>query len=156
MSDSWRHLGNSNTGGRYTCDINWTCPPGSNCANWHLGGCQNGCYPAGYTPYTSSFTLPGWYRIQTGSGFDYLPEGVVAQSQCGTSGTGYLIGTHPTVEEGIVTRSAGFTWDDALNCVNTIQVVNCMTEYFVYYLPEACSCAMAYCASNAVPTNLTL
>lgn len=150
LSDTWRHLGNTDNGGRYTCDVDWRCPPGGICAVQHLGG--NGNYPAGWTPYTSSFT--GWYRIITGGNFNYLPEGPVAQSQCGTYGTGYLQGTHPTAAEGIVTRTAGFTWDNALNCVVNIQVVNCNHEYYVYYLPEACACANSYCASNVVPANL--
>ena len=155
LSDAWRQVGNNNYGGSsYVCDIDWTCPAGGICKFQNIGG--NGGYPAGYTTYTSSFNGSGWYRIVVGNGFNYLPEGVVAQNQCGTHGTGYLIGTHPKITDGIVNMTVGFTWDNALNCVNNIQVANCNNQFYVYYLPEACSCANGYCASNTVPTNLLL
>ena len=48
--------------------------------------------------------LTGWYRFQGAAG-DRMADKCVPQFHCGTDAPGWLNGTHPTVAEGVVTRT---------------------------------------------------
>ena len=69
--------------------------------------------------------------------------------RCGTSWPGWLKGDHPTVEEGIVTRTVYFK--KRQNCekilVHNIKVKNC-SSFFVYLLRLTSQCPFRYCYSS--------
>ncbi|CAH3157521.1 unnamed protein product, partial [Pocillopora meandrina] len=46
---------------------------------------------------------PGWFRFQGRAGTK-MPTKCLSMSRCGTYGTGWLRGTHPSVAEGAVDR----------------------------------------------------
>ena len=88
----------------------------------------------------------GWYRI-TGEAGTKLIDSPVDDSHCGTYGTGWLSGGHPTVAEGEVIRTVYFKFDGKDNYMNQnvdIKIVNCNTHY-VYYLVHTKSCSYGYC-----------
>ena len=77
--------------------------------------------------------VTGWYRFQGAAG-DRMPDKCVFMYSCGTRSPGWLNGTHPTVAEGVVTRTVcykdyrGCCWDS-----NIIKVKSC-SSYYVYEL----------------------
>lgn len=86
----------------------------------------------------------GWYRI-TGEAGTKLIDSPVDDSHCGTYGTGWLSGGHPTVAEGEVDRTVNFNYyGDNAKSSSDIKVVNCNTHY-VYYLVRAPLCNLGYC-----------
>ncbi|KAL9950786.1 hypothetical protein ACROYT_G043346 [Oculina patagonica] len=97
--------------------------------------------------------VPGWYRFQGGAG-DRIPETCVPMKRCGTHAPGWLAGAHPTVAEGVVTRTVCYHWSD--NCCkwnNTIRVRNC-GAYFVYELQKTPTCQLRYCGNyGAAPSQ---
>ena len=89
-------------------------------------------------------SLLGWYRFEGDAG-TRMPTTCPPVNRCGTSATGWLNGTHPTVAEGNVTREVCFSWTG--NCCwqsTNIQVRNC-GSYFVYNINGLPRCNMAYC-----------
>ena len=91
---------------------------------------------------------PGWYRM-TGNSGDQIPETCVPMRRCGTSAPGWLNGTHPTVEEGVVTRQVCYHWSNkCCNWKNNIKVRNC-GDYYVYQLVKPPVCNLRYCGSKA-------
>ena len=70
-----------------------------------------------------------------------LVETNVAVQHCGTYGTGWLLGGHPTLGEGVVDRTVKFNWK---SYTADIKVVNCNT-HFVYYLVDVPVCSLGYC-----------
>jgi N-acetylneuraminic acid mutarotase len=86
-----------------------------------------------------------WYRLLAPAGTQ-LPTSPVAEYHCGTSATGWMNGSHPTVGSGIVSRTACFNWSgNTCSWSTSIQVLNC-GSYYVYRLPNAPVCSLAYCA----------
>ena len=56
--------------------------------------------------------------------------------RCGTVYPGWLIGSHPTVTEGVVTRTVRYSYrSDCFWRSNIIKVKNC-SSYYVYELPR--------------------
>ncbi|XP_078095408.1 uncharacterized protein LOC144510056 [Mustelus asterias] len=85
----------------------------------------------------------GWYRFQSFGGWQ-IPETKVTEGHCSTKATGWLEGSHPTMEQGIVTRTVCFSWNgNPCNWVHEIKIKNC-NSYFVYELKSLHKCA-AYC-----------
>jgi len=76
--------------------------------------------------------VTGWYRFQGAAG-DRMPDKRVLKYHCGTENPGWLNGTHPTVAEGVVTRTVWFTVEINLYIVSIIKVKNC-NGYYVYEL----------------------
>ena len=77
-----------------------------------------------------------------------MPTSCVPQQRCGTSGTGWMNGAHPTVNQGKVTRKVCYTLSG--NCCwgsNSIEVVNC-EQYYVYKLGPTPRCNLRYCGSD--------
>ena len=91
--------------------------------------------------------VPGWYRFN-GTAGSKIPSSCVAKNVCNTDATGWLNGAHPTLQEGVVSRTVCFHWGS--NCCNWsvfIQVRNCGL-FFVYYLVEPGHCSLRYCVTK--------
>ena len=103
----------------------------------------------GYGTKCDNTLSTGWYRF-IGNAGSYMPEscpGVI--NICGTSHPGWLNGIHPTVAEGVVTRTACFV-SSATTCCNwksTIEVQNC-GNFYVYKLVPSPTCNLRYCGTN--------
>ncbi|XP_072894692.1 uncharacterized protein [Hemitrygon akajei] len=94
----------------------------------------------------------GWYRFNS-SGGRMISETVFPEARCSGVIPGWLNGSHPSVEEGEVTRTVCFTWRD-FTCYwrREIKVKNCC-RYFVYQLkPAPCSSAV-YCTAPETATT---
>ncbi|XP_073259235.1 uncharacterized protein [Porites lutea] len=91
--------------------------------------------------------LPAWYRF-TGAAGDKMPTSCVPKNRCGTHATGWLNGSHPSVEEGIVTRRVCYHWNsNCCNWKNDIQIQNC-GAFYVYRLVKTPVCWLRYCGNN--------
>ncbi|CAH3141590.1 unnamed protein product [Pocillopora meandrina] len=93
----------------------------------------------------SSF-LEGWYRF-VGAAGTKMPTTRVPAYRCGTDWSGWLNGTHPTVEDGKVRRTVCFS-DRSTGCTYTtyISVKNC-GSYFIYKLFQL-NCNSRYCGTD--------
>ena len=79
--------------------------------------------------------VTGWYRFQGAAG-DRMPDKCVLKYRCGTAIPGWLNGSHPTVTEGVVTRTVCYSfWRDCCVKSHIIKVKNC-SSYYVYELPN--------------------
>ena len=74
---------------------------------------------------------------------------------CGTQGTGWMKGQHPSHTNRIVTRKACFAWDEQ-ECFHLTQGVDIKVSacndpsgelFYVYQLPKPPSCNWAYCST---------
>lgn len=89
----------------------------------------------------------GWYRFNSTSGFK-MPTTCIAPNKCNTHATGWLNGTHPSPQEGIVSRTVCFNWSG--KCCNwqlVISVRNCGL-FYVYNLTKTDNCNLRYCVTN--------
>jgi hypothetical protein len=88
----------------------------------------------------------GWYRFREPAGTQ-LPESPPDGFFCGTDAAGWLNGTHPTPEEGIVSREACFSigGDPCGGGSGFIEVLNCQA-FFLYKLVDITACNYRYCA----------
>ena len=94
-----------------------------------------------------SSLVTGWYRFGGGAGTK-IPTSCVLYPRCGTSGSGWMNGVHPTVTDGKVTRKVCYHYDS--NCCassNRIEVANCGL-YYVYKLSSPPICNLRYCGSD--------
>ena len=88
--------------------------------------------------------VTGWYRFQGAAG-DRMADKCVLMYRCGSVFPVWLNGTHPTVTEGVVTRTVcysgckGCCWPS-----NIIKVKNC-SSYYVYELPRTPILFSRYC-----------
>ena len=92
---------------------------------------------------------PKWYRFEDEDG-SYLPESCPEPQSdvCGTGHPGWLNGIHPTVSEGVVTRTVCFSHTSGCcQYTTTIQIKNC-GNFYVYYLEPAPLCDLGYCVTN--------
>ena len=105
-------------------------------------------YMTGSSPSKCDKNLAaGWYRFNSTAG-SKMPTYCIGKNRCNTHASGWLNGTHPTSQEGIVNRTVCFNWKS--NCCNwqtTIRVRNCGL-FFVYYLTKASICYLRYCVTN--------
>jgi len=91
--------------------------------------------------------VPGWYRFQGAAG-DRMADTCVPERHCGTHYPGWLSGAHPTVAEGVVTRSVCSSYSNiCCNWYQNIRIKNC-GEYFVYELPRTYYCPARYCGNG--------
>ncbi|XP_041942745.1 pancreatic secretory granule membrane major glycoprotein GP2 isoform X3 [Alosa sapidissima] len=100
----------------------------------------------------------GWYRMFYLGMSVQIPEVCVPTQRCGTDAPLWLDGPHPSLEDGIVTRSVCGHWSK--NCCHfkssSIQVKTCPGNYSVYELVAPSGCSLAYCAdvsSTTAPTD---
>ena len=93
--------------------------------------------------------VTGWYRFQGAAG-DRMPDKCVLRFHCGTKHPGWLNGKHPTIADGVVTRTVCFS--EKANCClwhNTIEVKNC-SSFYVYKLqkpPKKNDPRLRYCGN---------
>ncbi|XP_069839864.1 uromodulin-like [Dendropsophus ebraccatus] len=150
-------------GDGFHCEINEClygfCDPGSECIK-SLGSytCSDPCSnhtvlnePWRSTSnmydyrYNCDSTKNGWYRF-IGSGGIRLPESCSQLYACGTEGSMWLMGTHPIVSDGIVTRTVCASWYwGCCTWSTTVQIKACPAGYHVYRLNGTPGCYSSYC-----------
>ena len=90
---------------------------------------------------------PSWFRFLGDAGTQ-MATSCLEINRCGTHAPGWLNGTHPTVDEGQVTRKACFRyWNDCCVWFIDIQVRNC-GDFYIYYInktPPEHTCHLRYC-----------
>ena len=99
-------------------------------------------------PYNrSDFGLVrGWYRFQGAAG-DRMPDKCVLMYRCGTVHPGWLNGSHPTITEGVVTRTVCYSgYRDCCWPSNIIKVKNC-SSYYVFELQRTPGWYSRYCGN---------
>ena len=91
--------------------------------------------------------LKGWYRF-VGAAGTKMPTTRVPAYKCGTNWSGWLDGSHPTVEDGEVKRKVCFS-DRFSGCKNSfkIDVKNC-GSYFIYNMLPPPTCDSRYCGTD--------
>ncbi|XP_058426567.1 uromodulin isoform X2 [Diceros bicornis minor] len=97
------------------------------------------------TGYTCDSHLSGWYRF-LGQGGARMPETCVPTLRCNTAAPMWLNGTHPSSDDGIVSRSACAHWSGHCCLWDApVQVKACPGGYYVYNLTAPPECHLAYC-----------
>ena len=99
-------------------------------------------------PYnrSDSYLVRGWYRFQGAAG-DRMPDKCVLMYRCGTEYPGWLNGSHPTITEGVVTRTVCYSgYSDCCWPSNIIKVKNC-SSYYVYKLQRTPHRYSRYCGN---------
>ncbi|KAI4902846.1 hypothetical protein NFI96_026845 [Prochilodus magdalenae] len=96
-------------------------------------------------------TWVGWYRLKYQGQDVQMPESCVDIYMCGTHAPLWINGTHPQVQDGVVTREICGTWSG--NCChfkpNPIKVKACPGNYYVYEFVKPSYCKVVYCAESA-------
>ena len=89
---------------------------------------------------------PAWYMMPEGT--PRIPESSPGELHCGTWGTGWLSGVHPTTPGATSNVKYCFAWNNN-DCIrpNQGKITNC-GSYFVYYLENTHSYNYRYCATN--------
>ena len=91
----------------------------------------------------------GWYRF-VGAAGTKMPTTRVPAYRCGTDWSGWLDGSHPTVEDGKVQRMVCFSnRPDGCKEVKKISVKNC-GSYYIYKLLKPPSCNARYCGTDKI------
>ncbi|KAL7845279.1 hypothetical protein AOLI_G00234710 [Acnodon oligacanthus] len=98
----------------------------------------------------SNFNWNGWYRLLYYGMSVRMPDSCVDESRCGTDVTLWLNGSHPQIEDGIVTRGVCGSWgSDCCSYRSTpIRVKACPGNYYVYEFVKPNVCNAAYCADT--------
>ena len=101
--------------------------------------------------YSMTLTSPGWvgpawYRFTMPAG-TRIPESSPGELNCGTRGTGFLSGVHPTTPGASIDAKFCFAWGNVCSLSTQGKVTNC-GSYFVYYLENTPGCQARYCATN--------
>lgn len=95
-----------------------------------------------------SAIVEGWYRFNSTAG-TRMPDYCMNMYMCNTHASGWLNGTHPTLQEGAVNRTVCFHWSsDCCLWSTTIMVRNC-GPFFTYKLVHPGHCYLRYCVTNA-------
>ncbi len=112
-------------------------------------------YYAQYTPKLlcdRDVNWVGWYRLFIRGQSVQMPDTCVDQLSCGTHAPLWMNGSHPQIEDGVVTRSVCGHWLN--NCCffksNPIKVKACPGGYYVYEFVRAVNCYLAYCAGKHI------
>ncbi|XP_035685656.1 uncharacterized protein LOC118422245, partial [Branchiostoma floridae] len=93
-----------------------------------------------------------WYRFVGEGGVIMATERPLSTHRCGTHAPVWMRGPHPTIEEGVVTRTVCAFWDGN-DCKWSweIKVLSCPGDFFVYKLRKATQCILAYCTTDGAP-----
>ena len=91
-------------------------------------------------------TLNGWYRFQGAAGTKMVTT-CPQTFHCDTAYPSWLIGGHPTVAEGKVTRNICINKSACCDESFPIQVKNC-SSYYIYKLGYLWSCPVRYCSTD--------
>ncbi|XP_052406971.1 uncharacterized protein LOC127952514 isoform X1 [Carassius gibelio] len=130
------------------CSVRFTTPSVDPCYNYNS---LNETWRATNNSYNSSNIrcdyLQGWYRLFYNGQSAQMPESCVNQYMCGTYIPMWLNGSHPRLEDGVVTRQVcGSGWSDCCTYRSLpIQVKACPGNYYVYEFVRPVTCG-AYCA----------
>lgn len=92
----------------------------------------------------------GWYKFAGGK---EMHHSCLAAYHCGTHIPLWLVGSKPSVADGIVSRKVCGTDGKHVDCcqyTDTIRMKNCGT-FYVYELKPTRGCSYAYCAGTGVP-----
>ena len=101
---------------------------------------------SGYDWYCD-WRLYGWYRFSGAAG-TRMANSCPPFWSCGSIGTGWMNGGHPTVADGQVRRSVCFrSYSDCCLLSRSIKVRNC-GAYYVYYLRGTPFCYLRYCSTD--------
>ena len=107
-------------------------------------------YTADKTHCDSQSAWHGWYRLLYHGQTIRMPEQCLPSGRCGTSGPLWMNGTHPRLQDGVVTRkmckSVGMKC--CFDRAPPIQVKACPGNYYVYQLVVPNGCYFAYCAGK--------
>ena len=90
-----------------------------------------------------------WYRFTGDAGFQMANKCMrTGDTACSALGAGWLVGSHPTIEEGVVSRGVCFrTRSSCCSSTINIKVKNC-GQYMIYYLIAPENCPYRYCSSK--------
>ena len=95
--------------------------------------------------------LQGWYRFGGGAGTRMVTNcHFQTYYACNAYYSGYMSGSHPSVNEGIVTRTVYFFYPNSCgNYGRSIKVINCAGLYYVYQINNGVpGCSGRYCSTN--------
>ena len=82
-----------------------------------------------------------------------MPTKRVEAYRCGTDWSGWLAGSHPTVEDGEVQRTVCFSnRPNGCKDSNTISVKNC-GSYYIYKLLKPSNCNARYSGTDSNQNN---
>ena len=116
------------------------------CQNYRNLTYGNRKITSGYDWYCD-WRLYGWYRFSGAAG-TRMAISCPPFWSCGSIGTGWMNGGHPTVADGQVRRSVCFRWySDCCSLSRSIKVRNC-GAYYVYYLRGTPFCYLRYCSTD--------
>merc|ERR1712228_696724 len=106
------------------------------------------CDKTGRSNTSPDWQGPGWYRVMSPAGSQISehvrdPEHKDIHGDCNTHHGGWMLGGHPSIEEGIVARTVGLRWDCNGTDKIQIRVVNC-NQFYLYEL-KTTSCSLRYC-----------
>ncbi|XP_056325001.1 uncharacterized protein LOC130238120 [Danio aesculapii] len=94
----------------------------------------------------------GWYRLFINGHSVQMPDTCVDMNSCGTAAPLWLSGGHPSVQDGVVTRSVSGSYNS--NCYlyqsNPIKVKACPGGYYVYEFVKPMFFITAYCAGSGI------
>ncbi|XP_036420886.1 pancreatic secretory granule membrane major glycoprotein GP2-like [Colossoma macropomum] len=90
----------------------------------------------------------GWYRLLNQGNNIRMPELCVSQGMCSTDVPLWLNGSHPRLEDGVVTRKVCGSWNNDCCYFKSfpIQVKACPGNYYVYEFVSPAICSSVYCA----------
>uniref|UniRef100_A0A3B1K7K0 ZP domain-containing protein n=1 Tax=Astyanax mexicanus TaxID=7994 RepID=A0A3B1K7K0_ASTMX len=90
----------------------------------------------------------GWYRLLNKGNNVRMPDSCVTQGMCGTHAPLWLNGSHPRLEDGMVSRQVCGNWNGDCCYFKSfpIQVKACPGNYYVYEFVRPVNCHLAYCA----------
>ena len=87
-----------------------------------------------------------WHRFLGPAGL-VMPLAAPSNYSCGTDAPGWMQGTYPAEDAGIVARTVCFSWfGDPCSWSVEISVRNC-GKYFVFKLPNVPECSLRYCGA---------
>ncbi|XP_055514222.1 pancreatic secretory granule membrane major glycoprotein GP2-like [Leucoraja erinacea] len=114
---------------------------------WRSTDCSNTECSAG-TWMDDRNLAAGWYRFNSSGGWK-ITETVVPANHCSGKYTGWLVGSHPSVGDGEVTRTVCFNDGNYICYWNReIRVKNC-TGYYVYQLWPTPKTSAVYCTGRS-------
>ena len=89
-----------------------------------------------------------WYRFAPPAGVR-MPTSCVAKNHCGTHAPVWMNGAHPTVRDGIVSRSVCGSWNNGCcDFRHTIQVRQCPGSFYIYKFGRLPTCSLAFCGTG--------
>lgn len=100
----------------------------------------------------------GWYRLFLNGLSAQMPEWCVSYLTCGGFSSLWLAGSHPRLEDGVVTRDIYGSYFEQCSYYRSdpIQVKACPGNYYVYKIkrPKVLIPAPAYCAGTVILLHL--